>query len=116
MLVCLALEIVVPGVSILVAQVLFLVVDIVNQSAVRGTTPTGEYGTGPAKGEYLAAVALKSDVRLVPVVDPAEGDFEGLVVRFDAFDKFGHLLVPSTFRLVLRPPAQKHDGNQLART
>jgi hypothetical protein len=50
------------------------------------------------------------------VVDPAEGDLEGFVVRFAAFDDRGHLLVPSTFRLLLRRPAHKHDGNQLART
>jgi acyl-coenzyme A thioesterase PaaI-like protein len=81
----------VPRMSILVAQMLFSVVDIVFQRAVIGTTPTtGDYGTVPAKGEYLTAVALKSDVRLVPMVDPAEGDFDGVVVRFDPLDKAGH--------------------------
>jgi hypothetical protein len=107
-LVRLALEIVVPGVSILVAQMLFSVVDIAYQSAVSGTTPTGDYGTGSTKGKYLAAVALKSDMSLLPMVDPAEGDLEGLVVRFDALDNLGHLLVPSG-RLT-RPDA-KPDGN-----
>ena len=90
-MVLLASKVVVPGVDILVAKMLFLVVDIVDYSAVSRTTPTtGAYGTTPAKGEYLAAVALKSEVPLMPLVDSAEGDLKGLVVPLDAFKNLGH--------------------------
>ena len=71
-------------------------VDAVDEGTVVGTTPpTGGYGTGAAKGEYLAAVTLKNDMRLMPMVDPTEGDFDGVVVRFGPLDNLGHSLVPS---------------------
>src|ERR671913_675147 len=82
--------------DILVSQMLFLMVDAVDESTVVGTTPvTGGYGAGAAKGEYLAAVTLKNDMRLMPLVDPAEGNFDGVVVRFGPLDNLGHSLVPS---------------------
>ena len=46
--------------------------------------------TGGAKGEGLAAVALKNEMRRMPTVDPTEGDFEGFVVRFGVLDDLGH--------------------------
>jgi hypothetical protein len=94
-LVLLALEIVVSGVFILVPYMLFSIADVVNQCAVIGTTPTrGDYGTGGAKGEFFAALALKSDMGRMPVVEPAEGNFEGLVVRLGALDNLCHSPAP----------------------
>ena len=69
-----------------------LLLDVVG----RQVHPT--YADGPRTGEsrhlegrLLAAVALKSDMYLMPLVAPAEGDLEGLVVRLDAFDNLlGH--------------------------
>src|SRR5215212_2959089 len=84
---------------------LFSVVDIVKKSAViSATSITGDCGTGPAKGECLTAVALKSEVRLVPMVDPAKGDFDGVVVRFDPFDNAGHF--HSSLSVVQRAPPE----------
>src|SRR4028118_1487183 len=68
-----------------------------NQSAIIGATPTrrGVYGTGGARGKFLAAVALKNDMRLMPTVAPTEGNFDGIVLRFGALDNLRHSLVPS---------------------
>ncbi len=107
-LVLLALEIVVPGVDILGLRMLFSIADGMNQSTVIGATPTtrGVYGTGGADGEFLAAVALKNDMRLMPTVAPTEGNFEGVVLRFGALDNLRHSLVPSpiVFSCRLTPP------------
>ena len=91
----LALLIVRPGVLIFVPQPPFSVADVGHQVAVLGTTLTAGYGACAGKGESLAAVALKSAMHLMPTVDPAEGDFEGAVVRFDALNYLGHLLLCS---------------------
>src|SRR5215210_5981749 len=74
----------------------------------RKVRPT--YADGPRTGEgrhlegrLLAAVALKSDMRLMPTVAPTEGHLEGVVLRFDDLDDLGHSLVPSRR---LTPPGQ----------
>ena len=61
-------------------------------------------GGGGAKGERLAAVALKNEMRRMPLVDPSEGDFEGFVVRFDVLDDLGHSQwsLPVVFRVRVR--------------
>ena len=68
-----------------------LLLDVVG----RKVRPT--YADSPRTGEsrhlegwLLAALALKSDMRLMPTVAPTEGNLEGLVVRLDAFDNLGH--------------------------
>ena len=72
----------------------------------RKVRPT--YADGPRTGEgrhlegrLLAAVALKNDLRLMPTVAPTEGNFEGVVLRFDDLDDLGHSLVP--FRRLMPP-------------
>ena len=47
------------------------------------------------EGEFLAAVALKNDMCLMPTVAPTEGNFESVVLRFGALDNLRHSLVPS---------------------
>jgi hypothetical protein len=64
----------------------------------------GGYGAGELKP--LATVALKDDMRLMPLVDPAEGDLVGLVVRFDVLDNLGHSLALSRRLTGLGRPAK----------
>jgi hypothetical protein len=54
----------------------------------------------------LAAVALNDGVGRMPLVDPAEGDLVGLVVRFDVLDNLGHSLALSRRLTGLGRPAK----------
>ncbi len=60
---------------------------------IHPATKAGGYGAGELKP--LATVALKDDMRLMPLVGPTERDLVGLVVRFDVPDNLGHSLALS---------------------
>ena len=85
-----------PGVSELVWQTAFSLLEVVDEATKVGTTPmAGGCGASSGKDQLLAAVALEGDVRRMPLVDLAKRDFASLVVRFDALDKLlRHGLVP----------------------
>jgi hypothetical protein len=87
MLVCPLFGIVEPGVGEPVRQRAFSLSDVVDEGSKLGAAPTtGGYGVSSAKGELLAALALEGDAGRMPLVDLAERDFAGLVVRLDALD------------------------------
>ncbi len=71
---------------------------------IRPAPTAGGYGAGELKP--LAAVALKDDMRLMPLVGPTEGDLVGLVVRFDVLDNLGHSLALSRRLTGLGRPAK----------
>ena len=71
---------------------------------IRPAPTAGGYGAGELKP--LATVALKDDMRLMPLVDPGEGDLVGLVVRFDVLDNLGHSLALSRRLTGLGRPAK----------
>jgi hypothetical protein len=82
-------------VSELVWQTAFSLLDVVDEATKVGTTPmAGDYGASSGKDQLLAAVALKGDVRRMPLVDLTKRDFASLVVRFDALDDLRHGLLP----------------------
>jgi hypothetical protein len=81
------LGIVEPGVGERVRQTAFSLFNVVDETIdikVGATPRTGGYGAGSGKDQLLAAVTQEGDVRRTPLVDLAERDFAGLVVRFDA--------------------------------
>src|SRR5215204_929182 len=104
------LSIVEPGVGEPVRQMAFSFLNVVDEVAVEGATPTGGFGAGRGKDQLLAAVALEGDVRRMPLVDLAERDFVGLITRFDSFDDMRHRPVPSC-----RPAHPKWKGYERQR-
>ncbi len=63
-------------------------------------------GHGVTERKPLATVALKDDMRLMPLVGPTERDLVGLVVRFDVLDNLGHSLALSRRLTGLGRPAK----------
>ena len=95
MLVLLFLGIVMPGVDVFVRQTSFVLLDLADECAVVGATPTSARGAGSGQADPLTAVTLNDDVPRMPFVASAERDLMGLVVRFDVLNDPGHSLVPS---------------------
>ena len=71
---------------------------------IRPAPTAGGHGAGERKP--LATVALKDDMRLMPLVGPTEGDLVGLIVRFDVLDNLGHSLALSRRLTGLGRPAK----------
>jgi hypothetical protein len=89
------LGIVEPRVDELVRKTAFALLDVVDEATEVGPAPmTGGYGAGSGKDQRLAAVALEGYVSRMPLVDRAERDFAGLIVRFDALGDRRHGLLP----------------------
>jgi hypothetical protein len=84
-----------PGVGELMWQMAFALSDIVDDGAEVGAAPTtGGYGAGSARGHLRATFALEGDILRTPLVELAERDFAGLVVRLDTLDDLHHRLLP----------------------
>ena len=87
MLFLLLLGVVMPGVDACVRQPTFSLLDVTDEGAVICVAPTTSgRGAGGSEGEPLPAVTLNDDVLRMPLVDSAERDLMGLVVRFSVFD------------------------------
>ena len=106
MLFRLLLGVVVPGVKGFVPQLSVVPYLFFSEHArmIRPATTADGHGAGERKP--LAAVALKDDMRLMPLVEPTEGDFVGFVVRFDVLDNLGHSLALSRRLTGLGRPAK----------
>jgi hypothetical protein len=103
----LVLSVVETGVDDFIPQPTFSLSDVVDEGADLSAAPTtGGYGAPAGQGRLLAAVALKDGVGRMPLVDPAEGDFVGFVVRFDVLDNLGHSLALSRRLTGLGRPAK----------
>ena len=89
------LGIVEPGVGEFVRQTAFSLLDVVDEATkVGAAATTGGCAADSGKDQLLAAIALDGDVRRIPLVDLAERDFAGLVVRFDALYDLRHRVLP----------------------
>jgi hypothetical protein len=87
MLFLLLLGVVMPGVDACVRQSTFSLLDVADEGAVVCVAPTTSgRGAAGSEGEPLPAVTLNDDVLRMPLVDSAERDLMGLVVRFSVFD------------------------------
>jgi hypothetical protein len=94
-LICTLFSVVGPGVGALMWQMAFVLSGVADEVTQIGAAPTtGGDGAGSARGHRRAAVALEGDVLWTPLVDLAERDFAGLVVRLDALDDVHHRLLP----------------------
>ncbi len=85
--------VVVPGVGDLLPEPAFPLPDVAYYRAVIGAAPAA-CRTGAGQSPLLAAITLEGDVSWMPLVNFAERDLAGLVVRFGALGDPRHSLTP----------------------
>jgi len=68
----------------IIRQTAFSLLEVVDGAAEVGAAPTTDgNGAGSAKAHFLSAITFEYDVGRMPLIDLAERDLAGLVVRLD---------------------------------